>query len=158
MDFDEHGVKRRGLDGEVGGVEAFYVADLQFDVRFPDELYELAGFVHGIGEGFLHEYVFTLTYGFFAQIKVEGGRGDDIDEVTGFDEAFGVQKSWDLIFIGDFLGDAVVGVVESYQFCYFYFFPVVEVKFSEVTDSKDADFKHLLIFIRPQTYTKKMEK
>jgi hypothetical protein len=26
-----------------------------------------------------------------------------------------------------------------------------------VTDSKDADFKHLLIFIRPQTYTKKME-
>src|SRR5258708_1842948 len=91
-------------------------------------------------------------------MEMKMSRGHDVYQVASVYEAFGGRKPGKLIFIGNFQGNGVIGVVKSYQFCYFYFFPIVEVKFSEVTNSKNAYFQHLLNFIQPQTYIKMMNR
>ncbi len=75
------------------------------------------------------------------------GGGDDIDYVTGIHQLSGVGKAGKLVFIGDFAGDGVVGVIKSYQFRLFDLFPVIQMKFTQVTDAKNTYFKHLLCFV-----------
>jgi hypothetical protein len=96
--------------------------------------------------------VFAFTDGFLAKVKVEGGWGYDVDEVAGVDERVRIGESLQLVVGGDFRGDRVIGVIESHQFCSFYLFPVVQMKFPEVTNAKNTHFKHLLNFILPQNY------
>ncbi len=85
------------------------------------------------------------------------GGCDDIYEVAGIHEEGWVQETGELIFFGDFGGDGIVWIIESDQFGYFDLFPVIQVQFSQVTNSEHTYFKHLLIFILPQTYIKMMK-
>ena len=96
--------------------------------------------------------MFAFTDGFLTKVKVEGGWGYDIDEVAGFDQGILVGEALQLVFFGDFCGDRVIGVIESHQFCSFDLFPVVKMKFPEVTDAKNTHFKHLLYFVLAQNY------
>jgi hypothetical protein len=59
-----------------------------------------------------------------------------------------------LVFLRDFFGGGVIGIVKSYQLDPFDLFPVVQVKFAQMTYPKNSYFKHLSGFVCPQTYVK----
>jgi hypothetical protein len=113
--------------------------------------------MHRTCEGFFDEDVFALANGLLAKLEVEGRGGDDIDKVAGIYKRIGVGEAGQMVFIGDLAGARVVGVNETDEFCFFYFFPTVEMKFAKVTDSENAYFKHLLIFIRAVNLQKKAQ-
>src|SRR6185437_3999853 len=115
MDLDKKGVERDGLNGEIGGVKAFDMAHLELYVRFPDELYDLAGFFHGVGKGFFHKYVFAFADRFLAEVEVEWGGGHDIYDIAGIHEGVGVGEAWELVFLGYFRGIDIFRVIESNQ-------------------------------------------
>ena len=75
-----------------------------------------------------------------------GGWGDDVYDIAGIHQLAGVAEAGDLIFFGYFFCNVVVGVVETSEFHRFDFFPVVQMKFTKVTDAKNTYFKHLLYF------------
>ena len=69
------------------------MAYLHFDIAFFDQFYQGAGFVHAIGQGFLHKYMFAAFDGFFAEFKMKGGGGYHVNGVAGFHESFCVQEA-----------------------------------------------------------------
>jgi len=58
--------------------------------------------------------MFTLTDGFFTEGKMKGCRGDDIYEVAGVHKTFRVEEAGQLVLFRDFLGDGIIGVIESH--------------------------------------------
>src|ERR1700722_6635859 len=82
MHFDEERVQRHGLYGKKGGIEAFDMPNLQFDVRFMDQLHQFSCLCHRIGQRFLDEYVFAFTDSIFAEGKMCRSRGYDIDDIA----------------------------------------------------------------------------
>jgi hypothetical protein len=118
------------------------------------QFHHFTGFFHGLCEGFLDENVSAFADRFLAEVKVLGGGGYNVDEVAGVHEGVGVGEAWYLVFLGYFRGIGVFRVIESYQFRLFDLFPIIQMKFPEVTDAKNPYFKHLLFFILRQTYIK----
>jgi hypothetical protein len=79
-----------------------------------------------------------------------GGRwGDDVNHITDIHQLGWVGKAGELVFIGDLPGYCVIGIIKSYQFRRFDLFPVIQMKFTQVTDAKNTYIKHLLNFIPP---------
>ena len=77
---------------------------------------------------------------------MRGSRSDDIHHITDVHQLGRIGKAGELIFIGDFPGYCIIGVIKSYQFGCLYLFPVIQMKFTKVTDAKNTYFKHLLNF------------
>ena len=108
------GFSGTGLEGQVGGVETLDVSYLQLGLGFPDELDG-----SGVPDPWWRRGVFprktccALADGFFTELEMEGGGGDDVDEIAGVDEAIGVGEAGDLVFGGGFAGIGIIGVKET---------------------------------------------
>jgi hypothetical protein len=88
--------------------------------------------------------MFAFTDGLFAENKMGGCGSDDVNHITDIHQLGGVGKAGELVFTRDFPGYFVIGVIESYQFRRLDLFPVIQMKFAQVTDAKYTYFKHLL--------------
>ena len=93
-----------------------------------------------------YKYMFAFFDGGFTEFKMKGGRGDNINCITGIHQLFNIVKGGKLVFFAHGFSVFRGGVIETHEFYAVDFFPVVEVKFSKVTHAKNTNFKHNRFF------------
>jgi hypothetical protein len=71
--------------------------------------------------------------------------GNNVYCIAKVEERFGIGKPFDAVFLFYAFGRAVIGVVKANYLRIADFFPIVEMKFSEVTCTKDSNFEHASI-------------
>ena len=101
------------------------MSHLAFDTGLCGKLYQLPGFFHGIGQGLFYKNMFTLFDGFFAEFKMIIRGGHHINGIAGINQAVGIEKAGELVFIGDFTGCIIVGIIKTNDLGTLDFFPVI---------------------------------
>src|ERR1700742_2399001 len=108
-----------------------------------DQLHQFARFRHCSCQRFFNKYVFAFPDGFLTKMKMKMGRSDDVDDITGIYQGIGVRKTLDLVFLADFGGVRIIGVIESYQLRFLDLLPIVQMKLPQMPNSENPYFKHL---------------
>src|SRR6266496_4796430 len=115
------------------------MTNLQFYIRLLCQLYELAAFVHRVGKRFFNKNMLAFPYGLFTNFKMKICWSNYINCVRGSDQHIFIKETGQLIFFGNFFGCVIIRVIKPYQIDSLNLFPVVQVKFAKVSNSKDAD-------------------
>src|SRR5437868_3013549 len=86
--------------------------------------------------------MFSPTDRKFTALKMKSGGSYHIHHIAGINQYEGIVETRNAIIRSDSAGSIICRVIKSNNFNSFDLLPVIQVKFSQMANSEDADFKH----------------